>query len=808
MSNRYDGHESFCVKAMDVISPATNVVRNYTKKNAMSDVLAGVTVGILILPQSMAYAQLANLPPIYGLYTSVVPAIIYALIGTSHTVNCGTLALSGLLTGELIEQVVGDASENEADAINVALATAFLTGMVLLIVGLLRLGDTLESYMSPALTSGFHSGATFHVCVSQFQYVFGTPKWKNMHGPGHIVRKIYFTCSKFAEANVAAILISVTSATLLICCQKITSGNIRFRFPFRKKLQGEGRMIEFHSSRTATQLALPIPGELLIVILFEILSWSCDFENNYNVTVLGSIDAHMPPVRNLDWYIVGELVQTYYMDILVIAMITFSLTLSDAKMHSEEADRIMKPNREIFALSLTNIISPFFGAYIAGAGISRSAIAVQIDTRGNLTQLYSIISALFVLLLIPLVQYVKMLPQAVLGTVVLTALRGVFVKHWKRAHSFWKYGRETDFVVWVVTTAVTLFADLDWGVMIGLLMTVNMVFRLLANAKLTDLGRMPGSEEYVDLEKGGIEFPGVKIVKMESPLFFGSKDRFYEAITKSFSEQSHNADDDDNDDDDDGHNGRGSGSKVTESSALIPKSPSSDMQKQQQLQQQQQQRQQRQRQRQSFRQGIGGSPNYHTLVIDASALIFIDVAGVEKLLTISRFLRARGATLVVANVSDSVSKVLKQSELQSMSEIPLIFDTVGAAVLAGADRGIFGKRNGIPSKTPRFGNTIKDSPTSRGSFNSNPLFRTVSSVDVNQYSNDASLLLRPSSGSQKPKKTKSTAAFNSSKPDMMLQDLQDQSQHSNAESPEPHQATNSFDQESTPTNSFDQESTL
>ena len=125
---------------------------------------------------------------------------------------------------------MADPAETPEDAINIALAVAFITGCFLFLIGLLRFGETVQSYLSPALIGGFHTGAACHIMVSQLRYVLGTEKATGIHGPGHLPRKVIFTLSNIGNANGVTIGIAVGSIAIILLCQKLTKGNIRALF--------------------------------------------------------------------------------------------------------------------------------------------------------------------------------------------------------------------------------------------------------------------------------------------------------------------------------------------------------------------------------------------------------------------------------------------------------------------------------------------------------------------------------------------------------------------------------------------------
>jgi MFS superfamily sulfate permease-like transporter len=350
-----------------------------------------------------------------------------------------------------------------------------------------------------------------------------------------------------------------------------------------------------------------------------------------------------------------QLISERYMEIITIAIITFSLTLSDAKTYADECDRPFNGNREMTALSIANLISPFSGSYVAGAGISRSAIAFGIDQTDSLTQVYSIISAIIVLIAIPFIHAISELPQAVLAAVVLMALHGMVIKQGRKCIGFWKFGRKDDFITWLVTLLVTVLVDLDWGLLIGLLMTIHSVFLRLNQSKLTTLGKVQGTQFFDDVTRGLVEFPGVKIFRLNSPLFFGSKDRFYAEVCREI----------------DSH--------------AITRSVEDDL-------------------LHSGKRTASAAVPYHTLVIDASAMIFLDTAGAQQLATLSKWLeRNHNARLLVACGNANFVDVFKRVDFGSGNwhGAAVLFPTVHEAVLFGASQGLMHQGMMQPRAVPK-----------------------------------------------------------------------------------------------------------
>jgi len=611
--------------------PLVGVCENYSFNSLRIDMIAGLTVGVMLLPQAMAYAQLAMLPPIYGLYTSVFPAVLYAVFSESHTMSLGTIALCGLLTADIITDELSDPEEQVQETIAIALCVGFLSGVILFVVALLQLGESVQRYLSPALVGGFHTGAAIHIMVSQFSHVLGVPR-APVSGVFGIPRKIYFYATELPSTNLVTFGVAMAAFVVIFTCKKVTTGQIAFGL--------DGRTVQWVPKARAKRLRFPIPAELIAVVLFEVVSSVAELNQNHGVKVVGNQDSSILQFENLDWDLAGGLISRQYMEIMTIAVITFSLTLSDAKTYADETDRPFSGNREMAALAIANLISPFTGSYVAGAGISRSAVAYALDTENALTQVYTIVSAVVVLIAIPFIHVISNLPQAVLAAVVLSALHGMVMKQGAKCSGFLRFGRKDDFLTWLVSLLSTVLIDLDWGLLLGLLMTVHSVFLRLNQAQLTTLGKVSNTQFFDDLAEGTSEFPGVKIIRLNSPLFFGSKDRFYKEVRD----------------------------EVTRHAAAVAHTPTVHK---------------------APRKAAAAVP-YHTLVIDASAMIFLDTAGAQQLATLASWLwRNHGARLLVACGSENFVTVFRRVEFECHhATSKVLFPSVHDAVMHGISLGM------------------------------------------------------------------------------------------------------------------------
>jgi MFS superfamily sulfate permease-like transporter len=193
--------------------------------------------------------------------------------------NLGTIALCGLLTADIISDIVDDPEVEQQASIEIALCVAFLTGVILFLMALLRLGESVQRYLSPALVGGFHTGAAIHVMVSQFSHLLGVTAPTEIHGEFSIMRKLWYYGNEMVDANGATAVIAISAMLIIYACKKITAGRIVF---------GRGRCgISIASADEAQRLRFPIPAELIVVIIFNSLTYMASLDTNYGVKVVG-----------------------------------------------------------------------------------------------------------------------------------------------------------------------------------------------------------------------------------------------------------------------------------------------------------------------------------------------------------------------------------------------------------------------------------------------------------------------------------------------------------------------------------------
>ncbi|XP_043939531.1 solute carrier family 26 member 10-like [Protopterus annectens] len=478
------------------------------RKWLLGDVIAGVTVGVLHIPQGMAFALLTSVAPIYGLYTSFFPVILYMLFGTGRHVSTGTFAVVSLMTGSIVERLVPHpvdlnltVSEQdiiEQQRIGIAAAAAFLMGLLMVCMFTLQLGF-LATYLSDPIVKAFTNGAAFHVTVSQIQNMLGL-KIPRFTGPFTLFKTLAAVFEGLPLTNVAELAISFACLTVLIPMKEI---NTRFK----------------HKLRT------PLPVEILMVIAATGITFASSLETQYAVEIVGRIPAGFPSPKLPALESIPSLVG----DTIAVTFVGYAVSVSLAMIYAEKHRYTIDPNQELLAHGISNTVSSFFNCFPSSAAMATTNI---LDSAGGYTQLSGLFTSLVVLIVLlaigPLFYY---LPKAVLACINVTSLRQMFIQ-FQDLPELWRVSK-TDFMVWLVTWLAVVTLNVDLGLAVGVIFSMMTVIFRTQRAGCSVLGRASNTEIYrpVDTNTKCYEIAGVKILAYNAPIYYGNRNFFRDAMS-------------------------------------------------------------------------------------------------------------------------------------------------------------------------------------------------------------------------------------------------------------------------------------
>jgi SulP family sulfate permease len=472
--------------------PILEWIKTYNKSFFKKDFIAGITVGVMLIPQGMAYAMIAGLPPVYGLYAALLPQIIYALMGTSRQLAVGPVAMDSLLVASALNTMaIIDADHY----ISLAIFLALFVGLIQIFLGLLKFGF-LVNFLSKPVINGFTSAAAMIIGLSQLNHMLGIelPSSSFLH---QIIQSLW---EKSQEIDPFTLLITLGSILLIFGFKKISS---------------------------------EIPAALIVVILATILTASLQWDNS-GVKIVGFIPQGLPSIQ-LQSISIREIYQLFPMAI-TLALIAFLEAISVAKgiEQKENKDRVM-PNQELIALGTANLIGSFFQSYPTTGGFSRTAVNHQ---TGAKTGIASLISALLVgLTLIFFTELFYHLPKAVLGAIILMAVINLI--DLKYPLHLWKTHRE-EFFVLLFTFTITLFLGIKEGILLGAFMSLSLMVYRSTQPHIAVLGRIKGTSIFRNVLRFPEQvetFQGIMIIRFDGQLFFANHNYFKKQINDRIEKQ-------------------------------------------------------------------------------------------------------------------------------------------------------------------------------------------------------------------------------------------------------------------------------
>ena len=458
--------------------PIVGWLSEYSGAKARNDLSAGLTTTVMLIPQGMAYAMLAGIPPIMGLYAATVPLLIYAILGTSGQLALGPMAMASLLVAGGINELIPPEQLTEAAAIQLAIVLTLLAGVFQLLLALFRLGG-LVNLLSHPVVSGFTGAAGIIIGVSQLQHLVGFEVPRG----GGVINTVAYILNRLPDTNPATFAVGIAAIILIKGVQRI---NRR------------------------------LPAALIAVVLGIAASWLLDLEG-MGVRVLGEIPSGLPsfttPALDL------EMLERAAPMGLTIALIGFMESISAAKTFARQHRYDIRPGQELTALGFSNIASALFGGYTVGGALSRTAVN---DQAGAKTPLANVVTAaaigLTLAFLTPLFYY---LPTPILAAIILVAVSGLIDV--PEAIHLWKVKRD-DLALLLITFGSTLFLTIELGILIGVGASLLWLVFVTTRPDIAVLGRLPDTRSYRDILhfSNAETFPRILILRMDAQFFFGN----------------------------------------------------------------------------------------------------------------------------------------------------------------------------------------------------------------------------------------------------------------------------------------------
>ena len=462
---------------MKTFIPILNWLPDYKSEYLKDDFIAGFTVAVLLIPQGMAYALIAGLPPIYGLYAALTPQIIYAFLGTSRQLAVGPVAMDSLLVAAGLGALsIVDSNQY----IQMAILLALTIGAIQFLLGLLKMGF-IVNFLSKPVISGFTSAAAIIICLNQLRHILGISISQS--------NKIHVFTSALMQSetpiNLHSLIIGIVSIILLI-------------------------LIKGWSSKIPSALVIVVIGICWVTFTHQIQP---------SVAIVGNIpdglpNFSFPPLR---WEIIKELIPIS----LTIALVAFMEAISIAKSIQEKHKTYeINPNQELLALGASNMIGSFFQSYPTTGGFSRTAVN---NEAGAKTGVAALISALIVAIILTFfTDWFYYLPKSVLGAIIIVAV--IKLIDYKYAIRLYKI-RKDEFLVLLITFIATLFIGITEGILFGIIFSFLLLVYRTSKPHYAFLGRIGSTNYFKNIKRFPDEVvlrDDLIILRFDAQLFFGN----------------------------------------------------------------------------------------------------------------------------------------------------------------------------------------------------------------------------------------------------------------------------------------------
>ncbi len=445
----------------------------YQRRDLKSDLIAGLTHGAMVVPQGMAYALLAGLPPVIGLYAATVPMILYAVFGTSRQLAVGPVAIVSLLVATALAPIV---EQGTAGYLAAAALLALMVGVLHLLLALFRLGFVVN-FLSHGVLVGFTAAAALIIGLSQLKHVLGVsiPRTEQFLDTGIEVAKV------LPETHGLTLALGAGCLAVLIAIKKFVPR---------------------------------LPGPLIVVVGATVITSAFGLADR-GVATVGSLPGSLPAfaIPGLDVGLMRSLLSAA----LIITIVGFMESVAVAKVYARRNRYDLVPNQELISLGMANVAAGVFSAYPVTGGFSRTAVNASAGAR---TQFASLITASIVILtLLVLTPLFESLPQAALGAIIIMAVVNLIdiaeMRHIAQV-------KRSDLLTLSVAFLGTLLLGIELGIAVAVLVSMLVVFARMSKPFTAVLGKVPGTLSYRNIDRfpDAELTPGVRVIRMDAALSF------------------------------------------------------------------------------------------------------------------------------------------------------------------------------------------------------------------------------------------------------------------------------------------------
>jgi SulP family sulfate permease len=467
-----------------------NWLRQYQRPWLAGDLTAGLIVTVMLIPQSLAYAMLAGLPPQVGLYASILPLLAYALFGSSMTLAVGPVAVASLMTASALSPLAAPGSDTY---IALAVLLALMSGLILLVAGVLRLGF-LAYFLSHPVISGFISGSAILIAMGQLKYLLGI----SLPG-GSIIATLNGLFDQISSVNGDTALIGITALIFLFFARSRLA-------PLLKSLGIPAKLAEL-----LTKLA-----PMAVVIVSTAIVATTGLDQSAQVAVVGSVPSGLPDIAlpPIDW----QQTRALWLPALLISLVGFVESVSVAQSLALKRGQRIAPDRELLGIGAANIASALSGGYPVTGGFARSVVNFS---AGANTPAAGVISAVLMAIVISaFTGWFYYLPVSVLAATIIVAVLGLI--DWRTLQKAWAYDK-ADALSLLLTMAGVIFLGVEEGILLGVALSLAVLVWRSSHPHIAVVGRVPDTEHFRNVDRHQVEtLPGLIALRIDESLYFAN----------------------------------------------------------------------------------------------------------------------------------------------------------------------------------------------------------------------------------------------------------------------------------------------
>ncbi len=473
-------------------------LKNYRRDWLSGDLTAGLIVTVMLIPQSLAYAMLAGLPPEVGLYASILPLVAYALLGSSMTLAVGPVAVASLMTASSLAPL---AAQGTPEYLAMAILLALLSGLMLIAAGLLRLGF-LAWFLSHPVISGFISGSAVLIAIGQVKYLLGI-----RFSSSGVLSTVEGLIRHLPETNTVTASIGIAALAFLFFARSQLAGLLKhIGVPAR-------------AADLATKLA-----PMAAVILSTVVVASLHLDETAQVSIVGKVPAGLPvltlPLPGWD------ALNALWVPAMLISLVGFVESVSVAQSLAMKRGQRIHPDRELLGIGAANMASALSGGFPVTGGFARSVVNFS---AGANTPAAGVISAVMMsLVLIGLTSWFHYLPHAVLSATIIVAVLGLIDTHTLK--EAWHYDK-ADATALLLTFFGVIMFGVEEGIVIGVALSLAVLVWRSSHPHMAVVGRVPGTEHFRNIERHQVEtLPGLIALRIDESIYFANAQLLEEKI--------------------------------------------------------------------------------------------------------------------------------------------------------------------------------------------------------------------------------------------------------------------------------------